>query len=152
MKHKANILLVEDDKNLGFIIKDFLIESGFEVDHAENGVIATTKFDKGIFDICLIDIMLPLKDGFSVAKDIKEKNPMIPIIFLTAKAMKEDKIAGFKLGADDYITKPFSTDELLLRVEAVLRRTQNQNANLFNKEEFNIGKFTFDFTNQTIFI
>jgi DNA-binding response OmpR family regulator len=151
MKNKANILLVEDDKNLGFIIKDFLIESGFQVELAENGVVAISLYNAGNFDICLIDIMLPLKDGFSVAAEIREKNALIPIIFLTAKAMKEDKIKGFKLGADDYITKPFSTDELLLRIEAILRRTQHQLLNnSVTTELYKIGKYTFNYTNQFI--
>jgi DNA-binding response OmpR family regulator len=150
MKSKANILLVEDDKNLGFVIKDFLIESGYNVELAENGVIATNAFSSGNFNICLIDIMLPLKDGFTVASEIKEKNALIPIIFLTAKVMKEDKIKGFKLGADDYITKPFSTEELLLRIEAVLRRTQNSQSNTVAKEEYIVGKYIFNYTNQYI--
>ena len=150
MKHKASILLVEDDKNLGYVIKDFLTESGFEVVLAENGQLAVSLFASQKFDICLIDIMLPLKDGFAVTSEIKEINPIVPIVFLTAKAMKEDKIKGFKLGADDYITKPFSTEELLLRIEAILRRTQNQQNNSVGNEEYLVGKYIFNYTNQFI--
>jgi DNA-binding response OmpR family regulator len=153
MQNKAHILLVEDDKNLGFVIKDFLSESGFTVDLAENGVIALSKFNAMSFDLCLIDVMLPLKDGFTLGEDIRLKNKQVPIIFLTARSMKEDKIKGFKIGADDYITKPFSTEELLLRIEAILRRTQNniQNA-VVEKEIYKIGNFVFDYSNQNIII
>jgi DNA-binding response OmpR family regulator len=151
MKTKASILLVEDDKNLGFVIQDFLSESGYKVELAENGILAIATFAKMKFEICLIDIMLPLKDGFSVAEDIRRKDTHVPIIFLTARAMKEDKIRGFKIGADDYITKPFSTEELLLRIEAILRRTQNTiTATTVNQEIYKVGKYHFDFTNQII--
>jgi len=153
LKYKAAILLIEDDKNLGFVIKDFLSESGFKVDLAENGFTALSVFENNTFDLCLIDIMLPLKDGFSVAEDIRQKNTFVPIIFLTARSMKEDKIRGFKIGADDYITKPFSTEELLLRIEAVLRRTKSHSSNsIVEKEIFNIGNFVFDYGNQAISI
>ena len=152
MNSKASILLVEDDKNLGFVIKDFLSESGFMVELAENGMVALPKFNAKIFDLCLIDIMLPLKDGFTLAEEIRAKNKQIPIIFLTARAMKEDKIRGFKIGGDDYITKPFSTEELLLRIEAILRRTKNNgnSSSIVEKEIYKIGKFVFDFSNQVI--
>jgi DNA-binding response OmpR family regulator len=149
--NKASILLVEDDKNLGFVVKDFLSESGFKIELAINGLDAINCFISSNFDLCLIDIMLPLKDGFSVAEEIRQKNHNVPIIFLTARSLKEDKIRGFKIGADDYITKPFSTEELLLRIEAVLRRTMASNNNtVVEKEVFNIGNFIFDFTNQEI--
>jgi DNA-binding response OmpR family regulator len=151
MNNKASILLVEDDKNLGFVVKDFLSESGFKVELAINGLDAIKNFTSFNFDLCLIDIMLPLKDGFSVAEEIRQKNQNVPIIFLTARSLKEDKIRGFKIGADDYITKPFSTEELLLRIEAVLRRTMAKNSNtVVEKEVFNIGNFVFDFSNQLI--
>ncbi len=151
MNNKSSILLVEDDKNLGFVVKDFLSESGFKVELAINGLEAINSFLSSNFDLCLIDVMLPLKDGFSVAEEIRQKNQKVPIIFLTARSLKEDKIRGFKIGADDYITKPFSTEELLLRIEAVLRRTLAANNNsVVEKEIFNIGNFIFDFTNQII--
>jgi DNA-binding response OmpR family regulator len=151
MNNKALILLVEDDKNLGFVVKDFLSGSGFKVELAINGLDAINIFVSANFDLCLIDVMLPLKDGFSVAEEIRQKNKNVPIIFLTARSLKEDKIRGFKIGADDYITKPFSTEELLLRIEAVLRRTMATNNNtIVEREIFNIGKFVFDFSNQII--
>ncbi len=153
MKSKASILLVEDDKNLGFVVKDFLTESGYKVDLAENGQMAISMYGAILYDLILLDIMLPYKDGFSVAEEIRKKDNHTPIIFLTAKAMKEDKIHGFKIGADDYITKPFSTEELLLRIEAVLRRTKKSNQNeVVEKEIFHIGSYTFDATNQIITI
>jgi len=152
MKIKANLLLVEDDKNLGFVIKDFLSESGYSVQLAEDGLKALSVYSSSNFDLCLIDIMLPLLDGFSLAEEIRSKNTTIPIIFLTARAMKEDKIRGFKIGADDYITKPFSTEELVLRIEAILRRTHIVANNIVGKEEYIIGKFIFDYVNQKIII
>ncbi|HEY9123255.1 MAG TPA: response regulator transcription factor [Bacteroidales bacterium] len=151
MKNKGNILLVEDDKNLGFIIKDFLHESGYHVDLAENGQSALAIFGTKSFDLVLLDVMLPIIDGFSVAETIKAKNAIVPIIFLTARSLDDDKIRGLKIGADDYITKPFSTEELLLRVEAVLRRTKGHVANVVVSQEiFQIGSYTFDSSNQTI--
>jgi DNA-binding response OmpR family regulator len=153
MKTKATILLVEDDKNLGFVIKDFLNESGYRVELAENGQTAISMFASVGFDIILLDIMLPIKDGFTVAEEIRKKDSHIPIIFLTARALKEDKVRGFKIGGDDYITKPFSTEELLLRIEAILRRTKGSNQQVVVEQEFfNIGKYKFDSSNQLIIL
>ena len=152
MKIKANLLLVEDDKNLGFVIKDFLSESGYCVQLAEDGLKAFSMFSSSSFDLCLIDIMLPLLDGFSLAEEIRKKNLNVPIIFLTARAMKEDNIRGFKIGGDDYITKPFSTEELVLRIEAILRRTNIVANTIVGKEEYLIGKYIFDYANQKIII
>jgi two-component system, OmpR family, response regulator len=150
MKQRASILLVEDDKNLGFVIKDFLCESEYEVELAENGIAALSLFSSKYFDLCLIDIMLPLKDGFTVAEEIRQKNSQVPIIFVTARAMKEDRIRGFKIGADDYITKPFSIEELVLRIEAILRRTRLTSNSIVEQEVYNIGQFVYDYSNQTI--
>jgi DNA-binding response OmpR family regulator len=150
-KPKANVLLVEDDKNLGFVVKDFLTDSGYEVDLCENGIAGSETFDQKHYDIILIDVMLPLLDGFSLAERIRSRDTFVPIIFMTARSMKEDKIRGFKVGADDYITKPFSTEELLLRMEAILRRTLiSLLGNQTTKEVFVIGKYTFDALNQQI--
>jgi DNA-binding response OmpR family regulator len=149
-KPKANILLVEDDKNLGFVLTDFLTMSGYSVQHAEDGVGGLELFKNGKFDICILDVMMPLKDGFTLAEEIRMINEVVPIIFLTAKTMKEDKIRGFKIGGDDYITKPFSTEELSLRIEAILKRTR---LSLFHGEketEYEIGSFTFDYSNQML--
>lgn len=149
-KLKGTILLVEDDKNLGFVITDFLGITGYKVQHAENGVTGLETFKNGKFDLCILDIMMPYKDGFTLAEEIRILNKDVPIIFLTAKTMKEDKIRGFKLGADDYITKPFSTEELSLRIEAILRRTRQSLITTDQGIIFNIGKYTFNYSNQVL--
>lgn len=149
-KLKGTILLVEDDKNLGFVITDFLGISGYKVQHAENGVTGLETFRNGKFDLCILDIMMPFKDGFTLAEEIRHLDKNVPIIFLTAKTMKEDKIRGFKLGADDYITKPFSTEELNLRIEAILRRTRQSLIATDQGIVFNIGKYTFNYSNQVL--
>jgi two-component system OmpR family response regulator len=149
-KSKGSILLVEDDKNLGFILTDYLGMSGYQVEHAENGVTGLEAFRNGKFDLCILDIMMPLKDGFTLAREIRELDEHIPIIFLTAKTLKEDKIIGFKIGADDYITKPFSTEELNLRIEAILRRTRMALLNNDQPVVFQIGTYNFDYSNQLL--
>jgi DNA-binding response OmpR family regulator len=116
------ILLVEDDPNLGFIIKDNLEDRGYTVTHCENGAIAEEVLEKQSFDLLLLDVMLPKKDGFSLAEDLRKRKVDTPIIFLTAKEMLEDKLRGFKAGADDYLTKPFDLEELFMRIEAVMHR------------------------------
>lgn len=146
---KTLILLVEDDKNLGFILSDFLELEDFEVVWCQDGQEGFTKFKTKVFDLCLLDIMLPLLDGFSLANEIRLINKDVPIVFLTAREMQEDKIKGFKIGADDYITKPFSTEELKLRIDAILRRTMDAR----HKEKKNthfIGSYTFDYENQLL--
>ena len=150
-KYKANILLVEDDKNLGSVLKDFLEMEKYKVVLAENGEDGFTEYKKSSFDICVLDIMLPLKDGFTLAKEIRSTDDIIPIIFLSAKSLTEDKIQGLKTGADDYITKPFSTEELLLRIEAVLKRSQPK-LNVTSNKPVNIGQYIFDYTNQLLII
>ncbi len=123
MEQKTKILLAEDDENLGLLLKEYLVAKGFDTKLYPDGEAAYKGFMRDYFDICILDIMMPRKDGFSLAKDIRAVNTEIPIIFLTAKNLKEDVIEGFKLGADDYITKPFSMEELIFRIEAILRRT-----------------------------
>ncbi len=142
MDEKARILLAEDDANLGMLLREYLIAKGFHTILAEDGNIAYEAFLKEPFDICIFDVMMPHKDGFSLAEDIKKINNDIPIIFLTAKSLKEDIIEGLKIGADDYITKPFSMEELLLRIEAILRRIKPTNAE--TPRLFEIGKLKFD--------
>jgi len=149
-KLKGTILLVEDDKNLGFVITDFLGISGYKVQHAEDGVAGLETFRNGKFDLCILDIMMPFKDGFTLAEEIRQIDKNVPIIFLTAKTMKEDKIRGFKLGADDYITKPFSTEELSLRIEAIIRRTRHSLIATDQGIIFQIGKYTFNYSNQVL--
>ena len=148
-KYKGNILLVEDDKNLGSVLRDFLEMEKYKVDLSENGEEGYAKFRNGVFDLCVLDVMLPLKDGFTLAEEIRTSDQNIPIIFLTAKSLTEDKIKGLKTGADDYITKPFSTEELLLRIEAVLKRTQPK-ITAEGNEPVKIGSLIFDYTNQKL--
>jgi DNA-binding response OmpR family regulator len=146
MPHKKNILLVEDDTNLGYVVQDNLQMNGYNVTLCTNGKDGLDKFKQLPYSLCVLDVMLPQKDGFTLASDIKKINPSTPIIFLTAKAMDDDKIRGLSLGADDYLTKPFNFDELLLRIEAVLRRTFIQQSNS-EGEFFSIGNLKFDTKN-----
>ncbi|MCX6182875.1 MAG: response regulator transcription factor [Bacteroidetes bacterium] len=148
----GNILLVEDDENLGFVIKDNLEDEGYLVNLAKDGEEGFRLFHSATYDICLLDVMLPLKDGFSLAQDIRQANQEVPIIFLTARSLDEDKIKGFQSGADDYITKPFSVNELSYRIKAVLKRTKNSETKDTQKDIFLIGEFSFDFPNQTLIL
>jgi DNA-binding response OmpR family regulator len=140
---KASILLAEDDTTLSFVIKDNLQEAGYEVTTCSDGEQAWQQFQKTNFDICLLDVNMPLRDGFSLAKKIRQQTDVVPIIFLTAKGLEEDKIKGFEAGADDYITKPFSMQELIMRIEVFLRRTKKLNADVTT--EFYIGKLRFNY-------
>jgi len=142
MKQNVRILLAEDDNNLGLLLNEYLNAKGFETILCDNGNSAYKEFNKSSFDICILDVMMPLKDGFTLAKDIRLINKDIPIIFLTAKSLKEDIVEGLKLGADDYITKPFSMEELLLRIHAILRRTGNTTED--ENKIFNLGKLVFN--------
>jgi two-component system response regulator VicR len=134
---QKRILLVEDDVNLGTILAEFLTMKNFKVDLCKDGEEGYTSYNKNIYDLCLLDVMMPKKDGFTLAKEIRQANKNIPIIFLTAKSMQNDKIEGLKLGADDYITKPFSTEELLLRIHAILKRSASINDFVSTKKLFN---------------
>lgn len=149
-KINGKVLLVEDDKNLGFILKDFLEIENYKVDLFENGQAGWEGFNKNKYDICLLDVMMPLKDGFTLAEEIRKEDCEIPIIFITAKTMQEDKIRGLRIGADDYITKPFSTEELNLRIKAILKRMKYGNGLVPKPTGFKIGDFTFDYTNQLL--
>ncbi len=142
-----SILLVEDDMNLGFVIQDALKMNHFKVVLAQDGKEGLKVFSENEFDLCLFDVMLPKKDGFSLAEDVRKLNTNIPIIFLTAKSLTEDKIKGFKVGADDYVTKPFNMGELVLRIEAILKRTGSPTETQF---DFSIGKYHFDSANYTL--
>ncbi|WP_254167636.1 response regulator transcription factor [Chryseosolibacter histidini] len=143
------ILLVEDDPSLGFVIKDNLILKGYQVTLCKDGEEGENAFHEQPFHLCILDVMLPKKDGFSLAKAIREKNSHVPILFLTAKSMTEDKLAGFQTGADDYITKPFSLEELIYRIEVFLRRS-NGHAVLPDGKVFQVGQFEFDHFNLTL--
>lgn len=144
MEQKGKILLVEDDMNLGYVVQDNLQLNGYEVTLCTNGQEGLEKFQQQKFTLCLLDVMLPHKDGFTLASDIKKIDPSTPIIFLTAKAMDEDKIRGLTLGADDYLTKPFNFDELLLRIEAVIRRVVSMPYQAKDEATFEIGNLHFD--------
>lgn len=148
--NKASILLVEDDMNLAFVTKDNLENKGYTVHHCTDGITCFETFRKTQFDICLLDVMLPKMDGIALAEKIREQDKNIPIIFVTAKSMLEDKIAGFRVGGDDYITKPFSIDELLFKIEVFLRRSKVFNADEAERLQFTIGKYAFDFANLSL--
>lgn len=146
-ERKANILLVEDDLNLGFVIQDALKRRGFTVHLCRDGKEGLRKFNEQPYDLCVLDVMLPQKDGFSLAEDIRLVNAQVPIVFLTAKSQTEDRITGFKAGGDDYLTKPFSHEELILRIEAILRRTQGREEDARERDRFEVGDYTFDHRN-----
>lgn len=150
-KDKLNILLAEDDLNLGMLLVDYLETEGFNVKLCKDGELALKAFQASAFDVCLLDVMMPKLDGFSLAKDIRLKDKKVPIIFITAKSLKEDKLKGYGLGADDYITKPFDEEELLWKIKAVIRRIPENNIEV-KQEIISIGKYTFDFANQSLSI
>lgn len=143
------ILLLEDDRNLGLVISEHLKMNGYEVVLCRNGKDGLREFRGKSFDLCLVDIMMPELDGFSFARRVREAGDETPLIFLTAKSLQEDKIEGFKIGCDDYITKPFSVQELLLRIQAVLKRTSGGNASP-GRSEFDIGHYKFDSRSQLL--
>jgi DNA-binding response OmpR family regulator len=146
---KVKILLAEDDANLGFVIADQLRTEGYHVTLATNGMDAYQRFNDDVFHMCIFDVMMPKKDGFTLAKDIRKLNKEIPILFLTAKSMTEDKVAGFDAGGDDYLTKPFSFEELAVRLKALLKRV---NISIVAAEEriIPIGTYLFDTENFTL--
>jgi len=146
MTKTGRILLVEDDVNLGSLLREYLIAKGYEAQLEPDGEKGFRAFKKEHFDLCILDIMLPMKDGYTLAREIRILNPEVPIIFLTAKSMKKDILDGFHAGADDYLTKPFSMEELLLRIEAVLRRT----ARSTEQETFSLGRYLFDANKQIL--
>jgi DNA-binding response OmpR family regulator len=150
MNTHAKVLLLEDDPNLGFVLQEFLQHRHYDVKHCNDGEAGLKAFNNDHFDICIVDIMMPKMDGFTFTKHVRKADKETPIIFLTAKSLKEDKLEGFKIGGDDYITKPFSMEELEMRVEAVLRRTKKNAATNDSKNEFQIGKYHFDYLDQTL--
>ena len=148
MEQQTTILLCEDDENLGVSLKEYLMAKGLRVELQPDGEAGLRAFTKDKFDICVLDVRMPKKDGITLAKDIRNLNSDVPIIFLTAKSMKEDILEGFKAGADDYLSKPFSMEELLYRMEAIMRRVRGKK----NKDAtvYKLGQFTFDTKKQTL--
>jgi DNA-binding response OmpR family regulator len=146
---KISILLAEDDINLGFVIADQLRSEGYQVSLATDGVEALKRFNEQAYHLCVFDVMMPKKDGFTLAKDIRKINSDIPILFLTAKSMTEDKIEGFNAGGDDYLTKPFSVEELNLRIKSLLKRV-NIRTEIPEEKVFNVSNFVFDSENLTL--
>ncbi len=142
---KQRILLVEDDQNFGDVLRSYLEMHDYDVVLETDGDAGLSSYKKGEFDLCIFDVMMPKKDGFTLAKEIRERDSDMPIIFLTAKAMKDDVLEGFKIGADDYITKPFNSEELLLRIQAILKRSQQKPDPNDDIKEFDIGKFHFNY-------
>lgn len=142
MEKATTILLAEDDINLGHLLQTFLKSKGFNVSLAQNGKIAFEKFNNGSFQFCIFDVMMPEMDGISLAKEIREIDKKVPILFLTAKSMKEDKLEGFSVGADDYLTKPFAMEELLARINAILRRVDDPTA--AEDSVFHVGKIKYE--------
>jgi len=146
---KAKLLVVEDDPNLGDILNEYLTMKGYNTVLCRDGEEGWSKFKKGTFDLCILDIMMPKKDGFTLGKEIKKVEEELPIIYLTAKNLKDDVIEGLKIGADDYITKPFSMEELLLRINAILRRTMKTDETATLKS-YKFGDFTLHYDQQTL--
>jgi two-component system OmpR family response regulator len=149
MSEKVKILLAEDDTNLGTLLSNYLKAKAFDVTLCVDGDIAMKRFKESLFDFIILDVMMPVKDGFTVAKEIRLVDVEIPILFLTARSMKEDKLAGFQAGGDDYLTKPFAMEELLARINAILKRSYKE-----GKKEtiFTVGDLNYDYLGQTVTI
>jgi two-component system OmpR family response regulator len=147
---KTRILLVEDDPNFGVVMRDYLVMNGYEVVLCQDGNKGYTRFINEKFDLCILDVMMPEKDGFVLGKEIRRHDPNVPMVFLTARAMKEDVIKGFTTGADDYVTKPFDPEILLHRLKAVLLRNNRENNTTSEQSEYEIGNYLFNFTHRTL--
>lgn len=150
MSEKIKVLVVEDDTNLGTILSEYLTAKGYDTVLATDGEKGFETFTNQTFNFVILDVMMPKKDGFTLAKDIRNINTEVPVLFLTAKSMKEDTIEGFRIGADDYMTKPFSMEELLARMKAILKRTGSSQSEAENLKEFQLGKFTFNTTKRLL--
>ena len=146
----VNVLLAEDDKNLGQILKAYLEAKGYPTVLCVNGKEAFEMYNRKKFDFCVIDVMMPIKDGFTLAGEIRKLDHKVPILFLTTKSMQEDKLKGFEIGADDYLTKPFSMEELLMRMKAILRRVQEGSREEAATSEYKLGKLHFDYNRQVL--
>jgi DNA-binding response OmpR family regulator len=149
---QKRILLVEDDQNFGVVLKDYLMLNDYDVTLAKDGLEGLIMFKNNIYDMCILDVMMPRKDGFSLAKDIRATNTEIPIIFLTAKTLKEDVLKGYQVGADDYLNKPFDSEVLLYKVKAILQRKESDKETEDETFEFEIGKFKLNAKLRQLFI
>lgn len=145
---KVKILLCEDDENLGMLLREYFLVKGYDTDLLPDGEAGLRAFQSGNYDVCVLDVMMPKKDGLTLAQEIRQLNSEVPILFLTAKNLKEDIIEGFKIGGDDYITKPFSMEELLFRIEAILRRIRTKRPK--DKIIYRLGQFEFDSQKQLL--
>lgn len=145
--NKGAILLVEDDRNLGFVIKDNLIETGYRVDLAPDGQAGWELFQVGTYDLCILDVMMPKMDGFELTSKIRKKDEFVPIIFLTARNMEEDRLRGFEIGGDDYVTKPFSIKELMYRIDVFMRRSSSSLKPEKAPRQSRVGSYEFDMAN-----
>lgn len=152
MKKTIKVLLCEDDPNLGSLLRDYLNAKGFETDLATDGAEGSKMYKRNAYEFLILDVMMPIKDGFTLAKEIRQEDKRTPILFLTAKSMKEDTLEGFQAGADDYMTKPFSMEELLVRMNAILRRSHALPTDEHDEMEFNIGHYHFDYQTQKLTI
>ncbi len=156
MSKKAKVLLVEDDRVIAKLVKKYLDIRGYDVVYCDNGKTGLSTFNNYSFDICVLDVMMPYKDGFTLAQEIRKIDEFVPILFITSKTLAKDKIKAFKLGADDYLTKPFDMEELLLRIEVILKRQQSQpkkpHSDQEDQKEFKIGKYTLDFSYQKLIL
>ncbi|MBC36164.1 MAG: DNA-binding response regulator [Bacteroidetes bacterium] len=144
------VLLAEDDKNLGTILQAYLVAKGYETDLCVNGEEAFKKYQEATYDMCILDVMMPIKDGFTLAQEIRNQDKEIPILFLTAKSLQEDKLKGFEIGADDYISKPFSMEELLVRMKAIWRRVDSDTKSPSKTNIYTLGQYTFDYNRQML--
>jgi len=151
MEHlRQNILLLEDDPNLGIVIQENLQMRGYDVTLCTDGEAGKKAYGRQPYDLCLVDVMMPKKDGFTFAREVRRIDEKTPIVFLTAKAMKEDRIEGFTIGGDDYVTKPFSMEELILRIQAVLKRTTGAGTAARQENSYALGKYAFDVVARTL--
>jgi two-component system OmpR family response regulator len=150
MKKKIKVLLCEDDPNLGMLLKEYLNAKNFETDLATDGMEGSKMYKRGSYDFLVLDVMMPQKDGFTLAQEIRQEDKHTPILFLTAKSMKEDTLEGFKAGGDDYLTKPFSMEELMARMNAIIRRTSALPETADDAVQYSIGKYAFDYNKQKL--
>ena len=150
MKKKINVLLCEDDPNLGLLLSEYLNAKGFHCELATDGQEGMKTYRRSSFDFLILDVMMPIKDGFTMAQEIRQEDKHTPILFLTAKSMKEDTLQGFKVGGDDYLTKPFSMEELLARMNAILKRTAALPDQSDEPHQYNVGLYLFDYNKQRL--